>query len=247
MYRYLSTRVRLAAWREYAHRDDRPLPPNWFGAMSPATVTRDERGARLHYGEGLGPDIARSRPGFRFVGYADEVVRLNHTGWYGDDEGSGFSVLRGVVYQIPARDGQTLYLAGWEWGENGARGAFSGGGGTIDIGPGCLYETKEDAAYAADSMAESAADDEREYLRNEREREEAEEAERLAAEEAEEAEHERQREEAREGLATAAGALVNATGERGTLAPDSPLRPFVDAMEDAVHAYDAAHSAQSAT
>lgn len=194
MYKYRNTAARLAAWRKhakemaalYAKRGAevppeyaRPtLPPGYFGQQSPPTPTRDERGARYHYGEGLGPDIADSRPGFRFRGYADEVVDLRHTGWYGDDEGTGFTMFRGVVYQIPARGGATQYLAGYEWGESGARSSFHGGGGTIAIGRGDIYESDRDAAYAADSMAERAAEDERDYQREQREEEEREEEER---------------------------------------------------------------------
>lgn len=191
--RYASSRIRLDEWRKYRAKypssNPEPLPPNWFGAVAECTPTRDERGARYHYGEGLGVDVSRSRP-FRFVGYADEVCKhIRHTGWYGDDEGTGFSVLRGVVLQIPARGGNPQYLAGYEWGENGARGSFSAGGGMVEIGRGDIYESAEDAARAADSLAQYAAEEEREERREEEERMREEEAER----EREEAENEAER------------------------------------------------------
>lgn len=198
IYRYRNTPARLKAWRKY--RNDYPdsnkgaLPPGWFGRVSPATPNRKPyesdgktpRTPTYNYGDGIGGDIDRSRP-FRFVGYSDEVLSLRHTGWFGDDEGSGFSVLRGVVFQIPARGGRSQYLAGVEWGENGARGKFESGGGWIEIGRGDIYESKEDAARAADSLAENAAEVEREYHRKEAERVEREEEEAAEREEAERA------------------------------------------------------------
>lgn len=161
-------------------------PAYWFGAESPANVARNERGdVSYNYGEGIGADISPSRP-FRFVGYADEVrgVRIDHTGWYGDDEGCGWSVFRGTVFRIPAKGGESRYLAGYEHGESTRKG-FSAGFGSIDVGGrGCIYDSEEEAARAADSLAENAAESEREYQREEAERmrEEEEEAERRAAE-----------------------------------------------------------------
>src|SRR5712671_138973 len=38
--------------------------------------------------------------GLRFVGYADELARLRHTGWYTSDENELGESLRGVVVQV---------------------------------------------------------------------------------------------------------------------------------------------------
>lgn len=202
MYRYGNTRARLQAWRKwsadmregYAKRgaqspaeyEPGKLPPRWFGQLSPASVNRaptDHNGKprtpTYNYGDGLGTGRTPDRP-FRFVGFADEVVRLRHTGWFGDDE--GHDIYRGVVFQLPARDGNTQYLAGVEWGES-SRSGFDTGGGWIEIGRGDVYESKEDAAHAADSMAQYAGEEAREE--DARQREEEEEAERLAEEEEE--------------------------------------------------------------
>lgn len=158
------TPMRLKLWREYEYRDGKPLPPNWFKQSDSPTVSRRDGEKRLHYGGGIGGE---HNPPFRFVGYADEIenVRIRHTGWYGDDEGSGYSLHRGVVVQLPARGGNTQYFAGVEWGESGSKRAFHSGGGYIDFGR--THESKEDAAYASDSMAERDAENEKEYRREE--------------------------------------------------------------------------------
>lgn len=257
-YRYASTPIRLAAWRKYAAENTArylergapapaeyapgTLPPNWFGRTSPASVNREPyepdgrtpRTPTYNYGEGLGTGRTPSRP-FRFVGFADEVVRLRHTGWYADEHGD--NLIRGVVFQIPARGGNPQYLAGCEWGESSRKG-FDSGGGWIEIGRGDIYESKEDAARAADSIAERAAEAEREYQEAEsaRIREEEEEAERKAEEE--EAEHSAKVAAALERTLRAAGEVVNATGEPGALPTSSPLRPLIDGLEEALEEYD---------
>lgn len=49
--------------------------------------------------------------GLRFVGYADDLTRLNHTGWHLDyDDGE---TARGIVYQMPARDGSPIFVCGY--------------------------------------------------------------------------------------------------------------------------------------
>ncbi len=81
--------------------------------------------------------------------WCDEVagVRIDHTGWFTDDYGDSEKI-RGIVVALP----HGRFLAGWSMGEGMAS--------SVDAD---LYDTAEDAAYAADSMAESAAEDEREH------------------------------------------------------------------------------------
>jgi hypothetical protein len=99
--------------------------------------------------------------------YCDEVAgtRINHTGWYADDYQD--TKIRGLVFRLPRGRG---FMAGWTMGE-GMASAIEGD----------IYETETEAASAADDLAESTADDEREAR-------EQYEAERLEAEEREEAE-----------------------------------------------------------
>lgn len=56
--------------------------------------------------------------GLRFVGYADKINRLDHTGWYSDNDQS--STIRGVVFQMPGRNGKPLFVPGYDNADNGA-------------------------------------------------------------------------------------------------------------------------------
>lgn len=81
--------------------------------------------------------------------YCDEVsgARIRHTGWYADEFQD--TKIRGLVFRLPRSRG---FLAGWTMGESMASGM------DCDI-----YETELEAARAADSLAESVANKEREY------------------------------------------------------------------------------------
>lgn len=102
--------------------------------------------------------------GLRFVGFADEIVNIWHTGWFCDELQN--RTLRGAVWQLPALDGCARYVPGYVNSDNdGAYLDFSavetgGRGGTH-----CITENQEqacrDAARYADGMAERAAEDER--------------------------------------------------------------------------------------
>ena len=115
--------------------------------------------------------------GLRFVGYADEVCKRNyayngeidHTGWYSDD--MQYQTLRGAVFQLPARNGQSVYVAGYVEQEN--RKPINGDSAAIDLSRLFYGEPSEDgasyitaareAARAADAIAERVAEKEREY------------------------------------------------------------------------------------
>lgn len=88
-------------------------------------------------------------PGLRWQ-WADECedVRIDHSGWFTDEYGDS-ETIRGLVMRLPKGRG---FLAGWSMGEGMAS--------EIDS---YVYETEKDAAYAANSMAESAADHQREH------------------------------------------------------------------------------------
>lgn len=132
--------------------------------------------------------------GLRFVGYADKVrPSIKHSGWYSDNDQR--SLIRGVVYQLPGRDGKARYVAGHD--NQDKRAADAGGPALIDwsqihesdfvdemnralAGIGKTYQSaamrkpgywaqaahetaSREAAYAADQLAEGAAEEEREY------------------------------------------------------------------------------------
>lgn len=88
-------------------------------------------------------------PGLRWE-YADEVSRpIKHTGWFSDE--CGDDIIRGIVLRLPKGRG---FLAGWTMGEHMAT--------NIDVS--WVYDDEVEAAFAADSMAEWAAERNREYL-----------------------------------------------------------------------------------
>lgn len=108
--------------------------------------------------------------GLRFVGYADKLARIDHTGWFTDEFQD--SLVRGVVYQLPARNGRAVYVSGYDNPDNGA--ADNGGPAAIDFGtlweglPGGDYarddrSSASDAANHADNLAERMAEKERDY------------------------------------------------------------------------------------
>lgn len=78
---------------------------------------------------------------------ADEILTLSHTGWFCDD--MQLQTIYGLVFRLPHERG---FLAGWSMGEGMAS--------TLDT---TIYDDEEAAAYIADSMAENAAENEREY------------------------------------------------------------------------------------
>lgn len=114
--------------------------------------SRDSKGKvwnSLHEGKRWCEDYDRS--GLRKIGFADEVLHLRQTGWYID--GFQDETYRGIVFQLPAKDGQTRHLAGYVYSNNPDAAL-------VDMG---ILDDKEQAAYAADSMAERDAEREREY------------------------------------------------------------------------------------
>jgi hypothetical protein len=90
--------------------------------------------------------------GLRLVGYADEIISLRHKGWYTNDYQE--ETIRGIVYQWPARNGKERFVYGYEDPNgNGNAAALC-----FDVA-----DDKDDAARWADSVAEYAAEEEREY------------------------------------------------------------------------------------
>lgn len=55
--------------------------------------------------------------GLRCVGWCDDIAPIRHKGWYTSDSQS--ETYRGVVFQLPARDGCAVYVAGYQELEDG--------------------------------------------------------------------------------------------------------------------------------
>jgi hypothetical protein len=89
---------------------------------------------------------------FRRVGFADEINRyIRHCGWFADD--CQDSVLRGVVYRLPTRQGKPAFLYGYAdpWNDGAALLALK------------TADNESDAARWADRIAELEAEKERDY------------------------------------------------------------------------------------
>lgn len=97
--------------------------------------------------------IENPSQGLRDKGFADEqgLRSIDHKGWFVDDLQS--DVYRGQVFQLPAHKGKERFLAAFADPYNDA--AY------IDFST--VYDCAEDAARAADSMAEYTAEEERNY------------------------------------------------------------------------------------
>lgn len=105
----------------------------------------------LHNGKRWCEDIHNC--GLRVKGAAHDIINLRHTGWYSDDMQD--ETMHGVVLQMPAsKEGFCRYLAGRSDPDND-------GAALIDFST--WYDDLDDAARAADDMAEHDAEQEREY------------------------------------------------------------------------------------
>lgn len=118
--------------------------------------------------------------GLRFAGWADELARIDHRGWYLYPDGEPDEVYRGAVLQLPARNGRPLYVPAYQRGSTGRDGrtwqaddsgflvsladAVPGTESDSDWYPSNRHgDGGRDAARAADSLAERDAETERDY------------------------------------------------------------------------------------
>lgn len=101
-------------------------------------------------------------PAFRRVGYADEIVRLRHRGWFVSDSTQD-EVARGEVYRLP----HGRFIAA-------VADPFNDGPAMLYLGE--VFTDETEAARTADSIAETYAEEVREHdaKENERMREEEE-------------------------------------------------------------------------
>lgn len=102
--------------------------------------------------------------GLRNVGSAHEILprTVRHTGWFCDNFGD--TTYTGQVWQLPARNGEALYLSGYSDSE--------AGGAIVDFT--ICYE-KTTAALWADSLAQREAEESRDYYAKEEKQREVEE------------------------------------------------------------------------
>ena len=117
---------------------------NAFTALKGTSPHSPERATRRFF-ESADPT------GLRFVDWADQRVRLRHTGWYADNHGD--ETFRGAIFRLPAVRGRERFVAGY--------GESMSDGFVLE-----LSETWDDpigAGNEADRQAERAAEEAREY------------------------------------------------------------------------------------
>jgi len=145
--------ARPGAWKTV-----RWITPHGLGLNAPEDVGfhpfKDGRAANVAWG---------IVDGWRDVGDADAIVSLLHRGWYSDAHET--ETYRGHVWQLPARDRAPRYVAGYVEHQSAGDDGRHGGYVVLSCERGRLemFDSKEDAARAADSLAESRAETDREY------------------------------------------------------------------------------------
>jgi hypothetical protein len=97
--------------------------------------------------------VENASRGLRVAGFADELIRLNHKGWFVDPFEFGGEVARGAVLMLP--HGVYVPAIADPWNDNAYICDFR------DLHTG--EDGKTDAARAADYMAECYAETERDY------------------------------------------------------------------------------------
>lgn len=140
--RYVARLERGSLAHRYAKRATRATCGEYYHAPTPNN--------RSGIGFYLGSDSSFS---LRWE-WADKTdgARIRHKGWFCDD--SQDQTIRGIVLRLPHGRG---FLAGWSMGEGMAS--------SVDFSP--IFADAAGAALCADSMAENAAESEREYQANE--------------------------------------------------------------------------------
>lgn len=98
--------------------------------------------------------------GLRLVGYADKLSQwIKHRGWFTNDHGDG-EVYRGIVYRLPARNGQNVYMAGYADPYNDGCALLS-----TELHYEAAADDLNDVARFADHIAKHFAEQERDYQR----------------------------------------------------------------------------------
>lgn len=100
--------------------------------------------------------------GLRKVGFADELARIGHTGWYSREDCDG-SLIRGVVYRLAGRGRCALYVAGWADPENDGAACLDFADVRRGEADGDDQSVQREMAREADGIAERCAEAAREH------------------------------------------------------------------------------------
>jgi hypothetical protein len=143
MNEYYPNAVSLHTWQENRYprpKTIRKYAPNSYG----------ENGQMLL-------DQPEDFPG-NYEGLASDIICLNHTGWYTNDETDIADLAKGAVFSIKTPNGR-VYMPGIVYCEN----TKSGGINSAVVFLKEQHDNQEDAARSADGEAESAAEECREF------------------------------------------------------------------------------------
>lgn len=108
----------------------------------------------VHYGDGRAYMPASMLGGLRDVGNSHEIISRLPLGYYVDEYQD--ETISGHVWQLPARNGEPVFIAGYAERES-EYAVLSATGSRLDT-----WDNKEDAARCADSIAERDAEKQRE-------------------------------------------------------------------------------------
>lgn len=138
----------------------------WYGNRGGAGPRFEHGGDRLRWIE------KTEAMGLRFVGWADDIAGLNHTGWHCTEAGD-FDTLRGGVWQLPGKGRTARLLYGYA--EFEGRSEMNPGSAALCVSDVVsvsqrgewyaedLQNEAWEAARLADGLAESTAEDRRDY------------------------------------------------------------------------------------
>lgn len=130
--------------------------PRWFGDHESGVRVKGPnpiRGGQPFKAGGTTLTWCEDTSYFRNVQPAHEIINLRHTGWYNDNDFQD-EVIRGMVFQIPGRNGKPQYLTGHDDPVNP---------GTACIDMRNIFNDREEAARDADDIARLVAERECEY------------------------------------------------------------------------------------
>jgi len=143
------TNLKVLAARYPHYGDMRQVYRHGFRPLTtrhcPMNASGPERATRRFYEDA-------EQAGLRFVGWADESLRLRHTGWYSDNYAE--ETFRGAIFRLPAERGCERFVAGY--------GESMNDGFVLDLDQ-VWNDDLIGAAREADRIAERASEDAREY------------------------------------------------------------------------------------
>ena len=153
------SRTRLAHMRAYVQKwnSDKwhSTRIDWHAARSHGAGSIRSEAHGLGFSDYGAAIPASALSGLRDAGTAESILNLRHSGYFADDYQDELYV--GRVWQLPTRNGEPLYLAGYVERDSGYA-MLCASNSRLET-----FDDPKDAARAADGLAERNAECEREY------------------------------------------------------------------------------------